>query len=93
MKDNNTNRLFFLVVKKNYRMIIIKSPSPVILYLSEIVTSSQLLALPKTSSIFWRILVILSLSYFAIRVLILPISIGLCRHSMVYSKKSGLLNR
>ena len=47
--------------------------------------SSHVLALPKTTSIFSRILVILSLSYFR--------SIGLCSASMIQSRKIGVLNR
>ena len=66
-------------------MIIIKSPSPVIFHLFEIATSSHVLALPKTTSIFSRILAILSLSYF--------MSIGLCSASMIQSWKIGVLNR
>jgi len=69
--------------------IMSKSPLSVRLYRSDKVASSNRLSSSKTTLIFSRICIIFSLLYFAIRVPIFPVSVGLCRHSIVYTQSRG----
>ena len=66
------------------------SPSSVGLNCSDNVTSSNKHSLSNTTLNFSRICVIFSPSYFAIQVCILPVTIGVCRHPLVYNPRRGL---
>jgi len=77
---------------EDYRRIMTRSPSEERSYRSEMVGSSQVLALPKTSSIFFRIRVIFwqSVSRGVRRV---PGFMGWCRQCMEQDQDPACLNR